>query len=109
MMPIVGSYPSAIRRICVCDTSTAYAYLKPTDVVGVEKAGTPGGENLFLKVTSVREVEGNELLDLSKDNPPLRQAIESQVGRVLNREDGFQVVEALRIYDWQIDQNRPVV
>ena len=86
-----------------------YSYLEPTDVIGVEKVGAAGGEKTLLKITNVRVAEGKELLDLTKDNPPLKQGIENQIGRGLKRRDRIRVIEALTIYDWQIDQNRPVV
>ena len=49
------------------------------------------------------------MLDLCQEDPPLKQQIENQIGRELNPGDKIDVIEALVIYDWQIEQNRPVV
>jgi hypothetical protein len=40
---------------------------------------------------------------------PPKQEIETQISRELQTGDNILVVEALILYDWQIEQNRPVV
>jgi hypothetical protein len=84
-----------------------YSYLKPTDVIGVEGAGGKDGQ--LLKITSTTTVTGKELLEFSEENPLLRREIERQISRELRADDMVSVTEALPIYDWQIEQNRPVV
>lgn len=86
-----------------------YGYLKPTDVIGVEGTQDKDGQKTLLKVTNVRTVPGKELLESCAENPPLKQEIETQISRELQTGDNILVVEALILYDWQIEQNRPVV
>jgi hypothetical protein len=95
--------------ITLYDPDKKYAYLKPNDVIGFEKEGGRDGMKKLLKIANRRTVVGKELLDLSKDNPPLKQAIENQIGRELKPGETIDVIEALVIYDWQIEQNRPVI
>lgn len=86
-----------------------YSYLKPTDVIAVDKTEDKEGKKTLLKITNVRVVTGKELLGLCKDNPPLEQEIEKQLSRQITPGDNVRVIEALVLYDWQIDQNRPVI
>lgn len=95
--------------ITLYDSDKKYAYLKPADVIGVEKTEDKDGKKTLLKITNIRVAAGKELLDSCNDNPPLRREIENQIGRELKPGDKIQVIEALAIYDWQIEQNRPVV
>ena len=95
--------------ITLYDSDNKYAYLKPTDVIAVEKTEDKDGKKTLLKISNRREVAGKDLLDLCKDNPPLKQQIENQIARELKRGDKIDLIEALVIYDWQIEQNRPVV
>ncbi|HQS58361.1 MAG: hypothetical protein B7Y56_09690 [Gallionellales bacterium 35-53-114] len=95
--------------ITLYDSDKKYAFLKPTDVIGVEKTGDKDVEKKLLKITNKRVATGMELLDLCQEDPPLKQQIESQIGRELKLGDKIDVIEALVIYDWQIEQNRPVV
>lgn len=86
-----------------------YDYLKPTDVISVEKSENPVGERTLLKITNVRVATGEELLSSCQDNPLLQQEIEDQLSRQIGPSDRIRVIEALVIYDWQIEQNRPVI
>lgn len=95
--------------ITLYDSDKKYAYLKPTDVISVEKSEDKDGKKTFLKISNRMVATGKELLDLCKENPPLKQQIENQIARELKPGDKIDVIEALVIYDWQIDQNRPVV
>jgi len=95
--------------ITIYDLDKKYAYLKPADVIGVEKTEDKDGKKTLLKITNIRVSTGKELLDSCNDNPPLRREIENQIGRELKPGDKIHVIEALAIYDWQIKQNRPVV
>lgn len=49
------------------------------------------------------------MLELSKDDPLLRQGMEDQIGRAIKPADRIPVIEALRIYDWHLDPDRPVI
>ena len=82
---------------------------RTTDVIGVDRTQDKEGKKTLLKITNIRVTTGKELLDACKDNPPLKQEIESQISRQLTPGDTIQIVEALVLYDWQIEQNRPVV
>jgi hypothetical protein len=95
--------------ITLYDADNKYSYLKPTDVIGVEKSEDKEGNKTLLKITSVRVTKGKELIDACKDNPALKQEIERQISRQLKSTDTVQIVEALVVYDWQIEQNRPVI
>jgi hypothetical protein len=90
-------------------TAEEYSYLKPTDVIAVDKTEDKEGKKTLLKITNVRVVKGKELLGSCKDNPPLRQEIERQLSRQIRPGDSVRVIEALVIYDWQIEQKRPVI
>ena len=95
--------------ITIYDTDGKYAYLTPTDVIGVENTKDDDGKNKLIKITNMRIATGKELLNLCKHNPPLKQQIENQIDRELRPRDKIHVIEAVVIYDWQIEQNRPVV
>jgi len=95
--------------ITLYDADKKYSYLKPTDVIAVDKTEDKEGKKTLLKITNVRVATGKELLDSCKDNPPLKQEIENQLSRQIKPGDSVHVIEALVLYDWQIEQNRPVV
>lgn len=97
------------QGITLYDADKKYSWLKPTDVIGVDRTEDKEGKKTLLKISNVRVTTGKELLDACKDNPPLKQEIESQISRQLKPGDTIQIVEALVFYDWQIEQNRPVV
>lgn len=87
----------------------SYSYLKSTDVIAVDKSEDKEGKKTLLKVTNVRVATGKELLNACKENHALRQEIERQIFRKLKSTDTIQILETLVIYDWQTEQNRPVV
>jgi hypothetical protein len=91
------------------DADKKYSYLKPTDVIAVDRTEGTEGKKTLLRITNVRVATGKELLELCKDNAPLKQEIENQLSRQVKPVDSVHVIEALMIYDWQIEQNRPVV
>jgi hypothetical protein len=95
--------------ITIYDLRQQYTYLKPTDVIPLEGAKDHEGQQVLVKVTNTRLMKGSELLPLFEDNPPLRYSFEQQVGRDLKPKDKVHVVEAMVIYRWQIEQNRPVL
>ena len=78
-------------------------------MIGVDRTEDKDGKKTLLKITNVRITTGRELLDACKDDPPLKQEIEGQISRQLKPGDTIPIVEALVLYDWQIEQNRPVV
>lgn len=86
-----------------------YAFLKPTDVIGVAQSGGTNGEGVLLKVTCVRDVLGRDILSQYERNPMLKVHVQAQVGRELVPEDCLKVIEALQIYNWQLAQSRPVI
>ena len=96
-------------EITLYDAEGKYNLLKPTDVIGVEGTEGEEGKETLLKVTNIRVVTGKEFLDTCEENPPLKQEIEKQISRQLKLGDRIQVVEAIVIYHWQIEQNRPVL
>lgn len=96
-------------EITLYDADKKLSYLKPTDVIGVERTKDADGEETLLKITNIRAATGKELLDACDENPALKQEIEKQISRQLKPGDAIQVVEAIVVYDWQIEQNRPVV
>jgi hypothetical protein len=95
--------------IILYDTEKRYSFLKPSDVIAVDKSEDREGKRALLKITNVRATTGKELLAACNENPPLKQEIERQISRDLKSSDTIQIVEALVLYDWQIEQNRPVV
>lgn len=95
--------------ITLYDADKRYSYLKPTDVIAVDKSEDSEGKTTPLKITNVRITTGKELLAACKENPALLQEIEGQISRELKSADTIQIIEALVLYDWQIEQNRPVI
>ena len=95
--------------ITLYDADKRFSYLKPTDVIAVDKSEDREGKTTLLNITNVRVTTGKELLAACKDNPPLKQEIERQIFREIKSSDAIQIVEALVLYDWQIEQNRPVI
>jgi len=95
--------------ITLYNANKRYSYLKPTDVIAVEKSEDREGKKTLLKITNVRATTGKDLLEACKDNPVLKQEIEHQISQELKSDDTIQIVEALVLYDWQIEQNRPVI
>ncbi|MDH4241847.1 MAG: restriction endonuclease [Phycisphaerae bacterium] len=95
--------------ITLYDADKKFAFLKPTDVIGIEKSEDNDGKKTLIKICNKRMVAGKEMLDLYNENLLLKQQIEDQIARELNPDDKIDVIEALVIYDWQIEQNRPVI
>ncbi len=95
--------------ITLYDVAKQYGYLKPTDVVSIDGADERKGDRKLLKVTSVASAKGEDLLKACEEDPALKAAIERQIGRELRKNDSVDVIEAVSIYDWQIEQNRPVL
>ena len=91
------------------DTGERYKYLKPADVIAVDKTEDKDGKKILLKITNVALVKGKELLDACENNPNLKKRIENQISKALQSADDIFVVEALVLYDWQVEQNRPVI
>lgn len=104
---------SALRTnsgdITIYDLRQQYTYLHPMDVIPVEGAKDHEGQQVLVKITNTRAVKGSELLALFEGDPHLRFTVEQQVGRELKPRDKVHVVEAMVIYRWQIEQNRPVL
>jgi hypothetical protein len=103
------SHESREDGITLYNSDKKYSWLRPTDVIGVERSEDNEGKKTLIRITSIRVSAGKELLDSCKDNPPLKQEIERQISRELKADAKIQIVEALVIYDFQIEQNRPVV
>jgi len=97
------------QEVTLYGLGTQFEHLKPTDVALVDGQNVRSGEKIYVKVTNTKVVKGNALLKLSKDNPTIQHDIERQIGRVLKVSDKVRVVEVVAIYEWQIDQNRPVI
>jgi len=95
--------------ITIYDLDRKYEYLKPSDVIGVEKTEDKDGNKTLLKITNSRMAMGSELLESYHDNPALKHAVENQIGRELKPKDKVHIIEAIVIYDWQIEQDRPVI
>lgn len=93
----------------IYDADERYAYLNPTDVIGVDKGSNQSAKDILLKITNVRMLKGQALLDECAENPPLKYQIEAQISGEIDPEANFRVLEAMKISDWQIEQNRPVV
>jgi hypothetical protein len=95
--------------ITVYDLRQQYTYLKPTDVIPLEGAKDHEGQPVLVKITNARMLRGSELFTLFEDNPPLRYTVEQQIGQELKAKDKVHVIEAMAIYRWQLEQNRPVL
>lgn len=72
------------------------------------KDGDKEEKATLLKITYVESRMGKQILNASKDDPVVKIEVERQISRQLRSADIVQVVEALVIYDWQTEQNRPV-
>ncbi len=95
--------------ITLYDADKRYSYLKPTDVIAVDKSVDSEGKTTLLKITNVSITTSKEILVACKENPVLKQEIERQISRELKSADTIQIIEALVLYDWQIEQQRPVI
>jgi hypothetical protein len=93
----------------IYDADKKYKHLKPTDVIALNKKESDGAGKILLKITNVRTINGKDLIDAYAENPSLKQEVEAQTLREIAPEDSVLVLEVQVIYDWQIDQNRPVV
>ena len=94
--------------VTLYETDNRYDFLKPTDVIPIGDIG-PSRESALIKVTNVTIHSGAELLESCADHPFRRQEIERQLARPVNADDSVRVIEASVIYDWQIEQGRPVI
>lgn len=97
------------REVTLYGLSTQYSHLKPTDVALIDGQNSRAAEKLYIKVTNIRTVKAELLLKRSKDNLTMLHDIERQIGRALKASEKVRVVEAVTIYEWQIDQNRPLI
>lgn len=97
------------REMTLYGVGGQYGDLKPTDVAPVEGNAPRSTENLFVKVTNVRLVKAPVLLEAAGDNPSIQREVERQIGRELKSSDKVRVIEVVAIYEWQIEQNRPVL
>lgn len=108
-----GDVRAALRGasgdITVYDLQKRYSFLKPTDIVAIEGAKDHDGQQVLVKITSIRAMKGAELIALFENEFSLRPAIERQIGRELKAKDDVDVIEAMVIHRWQIEQNRPVI
>lgn len=96
------------REVTLYGLGSQYGQLKPTDVVPVNPQGSRAAGKLFLKVTNVRLVKGAVLLGQGEHSLTVQTNIQRQLARPLKTSDKVRVVEAVGIYEWQIDQNQPV-
>lgn len=94
--------------VTLYETDHRYEFLKPTDVIAIGGIGS-SRESTLIKVTNVTIRSGEELLASCADHPFRQREIERQLARQINAEDSIRVVEANVIYDWQIEQKRPVI
>lgn len=97
------------RSIILYDVDKQYSYLKPTDVIAVDKSEDREGNRTLLKITNVKVSKGKELLESCEDNPSLAEDLRNQLSRPIEPGDSVYVIEAVVLYDWQIEQNRPVI
>jgi len=97
------------REVTLYGLGSQYGQLKLTDVVSVSPHGSRAAEKLFIKVTNIGVVKGGVLLKQAEHSLAMQHDIGSQLGRALKTSDKVRVVEAVGIYEWQIEQNRPVV
>lgn len=97
---------SEITLFCV---NNEYDDLMPTDVVSIAPSDRHEDAGTFLKVTSTKTLRGSELLETYSDDPTLKHDVEQQIGREVKASDKVRAVEVMSIYDWQIDQGRPVI
>lgn len=97
------------QEVTLYGLGTQYGHLKPTDVALVDGQTSRSAEKLYIKVTNIRTMKAELLLKQSKDNPTMLHDMERQIGRALKASEKVRVVEAVAIYEWQIDQNRPLI
>lgn len=97
------------REVTLYGLGSQYGQLKPTDVVPVSLHGSRAAEKFFIKVTNIGVVKGGVLLKQAEHSLAMQHDIGSQLGGTLKASDKVRVVEAAGIYEWQIDQNRPVI
>ena len=97
------------QEVTLYGLGTQYGHLKPTDVALVDGQTSRSAEKLYTKVTNIRTMKAELLLKQSKDNPTMLHDMERQIGRALKASEKVRVVEAVAIYEWQIDQNRPLI
>ncbi len=97
------------HEVTLYGLGTQYGHLKPTDVVLVEGQKRSPAEKQYLKVTSINAVKAAFLLKQAEDNLTMQNEMKRQIGRPLKASEKVRVVEAVAIYQWQLDQNRPLI
>jgi len=102
-------YQPGSSEISLYRLDNEFAFLSPDDVIGVEGVKSRDSEKHYIKVTNNYEVKGKELLDSLSEDPLGKEIVENQIGRKVKSRDIIFVTEALAIYDFQIEQNRPVI
>ncbi|HEY0010000.1 MAG TPA: hypothetical protein VGB55_14835 [Tepidisphaeraceae bacterium] len=104
---------SALRRgrgeLTIYSAEPKYSFLKPRDVIAVKYAKGVTGEDSLVKITNIRVETGKDILSMCGEDPMLQRQIEGQLGQQLVATDNIQVLEAIAIYGWQIEQDRPVL
>lgn len=100
---------SWVKNLTLYDADGKYDFLKPTDVITIQDVRNREGNEILLKITNIRSTTGDDLLKTYSDNRHTIDEIESQLARKLQSGDAIQVIESTIIYDWQIEQNRPIV
>lgn len=95
--------------ITIYDIQQQYLYLRPTDVIPLEGTKDHGGQQVLVKITHTQVMTGSELLALFEQDPSMKYTVERQVGRELKPKDKVQVIEAMVVHGWQLEQNRPVL
>lgn len=94
--------------ITVYGEESAHEFLKPCDVIAI--AGVDrDGKQVLVKITNIRLCKGAEIISRYDQDPTLRYQVEGQLGREVKSRERIKVIEASTLYDWQIEQARPVI
>lgn len=67
------------------------------------------GKQVFVKVTNIGHSSGAEIISRYSHELGLQHQVEGQLGRAVKPSDRIKVIEASMLYEWQIEQGRPVV
>lgn len=94
--------------ITVHSEENAHNFLKPCDVISID-ATDRDEKQVLVKITNIRPCKGAEIISRYDQDPMLRHQVERQLGREVKPRDRLEVVEASTVYDWQIEQDRPVI
>ena len=88
----------------IYDCDGRFKFLKPGDVIGVEKANDFEGKQVLIKITNKRQELAKDLLKRREENPVIDCDLKEQVGRSLEPNETVTIYEFKIVYEWQLER-----